>query len=178
LLRSVFWALRGGGPGSWGVVVSATFRVYKTFNATYSRFSVDFTNSTSKDMGSLMALHATHLKDLDLSRAGQYIYVGKGLSNGSFNMLVNTFFPNLTSKQSVEIMLPFIEGVKGSDLTMNIIQEDYTEGLANDIMTSPDDAYFSALYYVGSRLFPPEAYEDPEGIGNMFGELLDSGDHV
>ncbi|KAF8527008.1 FAD-binding domain-containing protein [Hysterangium stoloniferum] len=31
----LFWALRGGGAGSWGVIVSTTFRTFPTFNGVY-----------------------------------------------------------------------------------------------------------------------------------------------
>lgn len=42
----LFWALRGGGGSTYGVVTGLTVKVYPTFPVTVSRF---FVNSTSKD---------------------------------------------------------------------------------------------------------------------------------
>ncbi len=55
----VFWALRGGGAGSWGVVVSATFRTFPTFNATTSLVSMVANDTVA--LGSIIAVHAKHI---------------------------------------------------------------------------------------------------------------------
>ncbi|KAF7333686.1 hypothetical protein MSAN_02411700 [Mycena sanguinolenta] len=66
----LFYALRGGGAGSWGVVVSVTFQAYSIFNARSSLIIlvVEDDNVAS----SLATLHAQHVFDWDSVHAGQY----------------------------------------------------------------------------------------------------------
>ncbi|KAF7330615.1 FAD-binding domain-containing protein [Mycena sanguinolenta] len=59
----LFYALRGGGAGSWGVIISATFHVYPTFNATSSAIVLATENNTV--LASLVTLHAEHVFDWD-----------------------------------------------------------------------------------------------------------------
>jgi hypothetical protein len=37
----VFWAMRSGGAGSWGVIIDATFRTLPIFNATLHKVTID-----------------------------------------------------------------------------------------------------------------------------------------
>ncbi|KAF7373162.1 hypothetical protein MSAN_00524300 [Mycena sanguinolenta] len=65
----MFYALRGGGAGSWGVVVSVTFQAYPTFNATSSLIILVAENDNVAS--SLATLHAQHIFDWDSVHAGQ-----------------------------------------------------------------------------------------------------------
>ncbi|KAJ7118033.1 FAD-binding domain-containing protein [Mycena crocata] len=67
----LFWAMGGGGGGSWGVIVAATFRVFPTFNVTHSTIQLVAANNTAA--GALAAVHAEHIFDLDSVRGGQLI---------------------------------------------------------------------------------------------------------
>ncbi|KAF7377570.1 FAD-binding domain-containing protein [Mycena sanguinolenta] len=104
----LFYALRGGGAGSWGVMVSATFRTYPTFNATASSIYLGAANDTV--MSALATLHAQHIFDWDSVHAGQYFYTykeGNGTDAPSIFFL-NTFMPNTTSSQNMELLAPFV----------------------------------------------------------------------
>jgi hypothetical protein len=171
----VFWALRGGGAGSWGVITSATFKTYPTFNATISNFVVTFTNATAAEMGSLMAIHAAHVKDIDSFRPGQYFYLNTGLEAGSFSLSINSYFPNTAIDKTMQAMQPFIDAVKNSGLNLNVTLEEYNNAVVNDLLTSSDDSYVPAVVYMGSRLVPSEAYEQPDKIGTMYQRLFETG---
>ena len=56
---AVFWALRGGGAGSWGVIIDATFSTLPIFNATLH--VVNILTTTRDQTTSLMATHAKHI---------------------------------------------------------------------------------------------------------------------
>jgi hypothetical protein len=168
----VFWALRGGGAGSWGVIISVTFKTYPTFNATLSNFGVEFFNTTDAELTSILASHAAHIQDLDSFRASQYGYIIPGLTNGTYNFTISTWFPNTTAEQSKEAMRPLIDEIKDSGLSMNVTTETYDEGLFNDLAYQTDDAYFPGVAFMGSRLIPESAYSQPQEIAEMYAELL------
>ncbi|KAI0268917.1 hypothetical protein BGY98DRAFT_1084115 [Russula aff. rugulosa BPL654] len=65
----LFWALRGGGAGSWGVIIDATLTTFPIFNAT--AHSVNVLTATLDQTASLMTTHAKHISDWDQVRAGQ-----------------------------------------------------------------------------------------------------------
>jgi hypothetical protein len=62
--------MRGGGPGSWGVVISATIRTFPTLNFVLHRSLISL-NSTSA-VAALVELHANHIFDWDDFYASQY----------------------------------------------------------------------------------------------------------
>ncbi|KAF8260277.1 FAD-binding domain-containing protein [Lactarius quietus] len=92
----VFWALRGGGAGSWGVIIDATLRTFPIFNAT--AHLVNVLTATVEQTGDLMTLHATHIKDWDNVRAGQYFFLGGSATNSTLSLTTDEFtltgYPN------------------------------------------------------------------------------------
>jgi hypothetical protein len=160
----VFWAMRGGGAGSWGVIVSATFRTFPTFNVTLSGVRI-FTN-TSKEMGDIATLHAKHIFHWDPFRVGQYFYVLTGISSNATTatnmMLVATFFPNTPVDQAAAAMKPFLDGARAHGA---LVQEENIPLSVNDALFNADDDSGLNLV-IGSRLMPASTYRDrPEEIG-------------
>ncbi|KAJ3876731.1 FAD-binding domain-containing protein [Lentinula edodes] len=172
----LFWAMRGGGAGSWGVIISATFRVYPTFNAVYCDTNV--TTSTPSTMGSVATVHARHIFDLDPLRAGQYFWVvpvdGTGSNSSLLAMQIQTIFPNNASVEAAEAALqPFIDDA--SNITDVQVETACEEQLINDMLFAADDSVGTNII-LGSRLFPESLYEtSPEAIGDMYVGLLENG---
>src|SRR5882724_739996 len=104
---SVFWALRGGGAGSWGVIISATFRTFPTFDAVWSVST--FTANSSAAVGELAKLHAQHIFDWDDHRAGQYFYVIA--TPPTFTWSISTLFPNTSLAIANGSLSPFLNAV-------------------------------------------------------------------
>jgi FAD/FMN-containing dehydrogenase len=86
----VFWAMRGGGAGSWGVIISATFRTVPTFNTT-THVAV-FTTNSVVGLPTVAAIHAKHIFDWDSFRSGQYFYI-----IAANQMRVTTYFKDTRS---------------------------------------------------------------------------------
>ncbi|KAJ7705513.1 hypothetical protein B0H17DRAFT_1193179 [Mycena rosella] len=63
----LFYALRGGRSGSWGVIVSTTFRTFPTFNVTSSIILSSAANNIAA--GALATIHAQHIFDMDPTMA-------------------------------------------------------------------------------------------------------------
>lgn len=172
--------MRGGGAGSWGVIVSATFQTFPTFDAAVSYITI--TTNTTDQMAEVAEVHAQHIFDLDALRAGQYFYVSLTgfyppsllsplLELGHPAMIVVSYFPSSIA-QAQAALKPFIDDVQkvpGVTLTQRHILQNI-----NSALTSPGDAAGtnSAL---GSRLIPAMAYENPSVVRKVYSELLNEG---
>ncbi|KZV68501.1 FAD-binding domain-containing protein [Peniophora sp. CONT] len=168
LIEHLFWALRGGGAGSWGVIVSITMRTYPIFSATAHVAYISF-NSTDQ-AAAAMTIHARHISDWDDLRAGQYYFV-YNLGGGQSYLWMKTVFANVSGDDAKAAIAPFIADVQTVGATF--INETVTTATANDIVGAADDkAGYNIL--LGSRLFPAAQYErNPEVIGAAYKTLLD-----
>ncbi|KAJ7724334.1 FAD-binding domain-containing protein [Mycena maculata] len=169
----LFYALRGGGAGSWGVIVSATFKTYPTFNATSSTILLVASNDSV--VGALATLHAQHIFDLDSIPGGQYFYfVRNGTAADSASYLyLNTYLPNTTTSQSTALLAPFLNASLALP-GVSILGEQSSYGDINDALYQVDDSV-GANEVLGSRLIPAETYRDPTVVGEVYRELFSSG---
>ncbi|KAJ7489315.1 FAD-binding domain-containing protein [Mycena latifolia] len=170
----LFYALRGGGSGSWGVIVSATFRTFPTFNITSSLvLLVAFNNAAA---ASVAAVHAQHIFDMDFVRGGQYFFLLKNSTDANAPSLlaVNSYMPNTTAAQSMAVLAPFLNASLALPDVI-LLSQNYTYGDINDALFQADDSVGSNTV-LGSRLIPEATYRDsPATVGLVYKELLDSG---
>jgi hypothetical protein len=165
----VFWALRGGGAGSWGVIIDATIRTFPIFNVTLH--TVNVLTATVEQTGDLMTLHASHIKDWDSARAGQYFYLTGSTTNST--LVVSTIFKGLDGNASRAQMSAFLSN---ATVLGAIVQGESTlTGVPNDIVGFPDDqsGYNTVL---SSRLIPNSVYlSTPSSVGDAYKQLLSQG---
>lgn len=178
----VFWAMRGGGAGSWGVIVSATFRTFPTFNAAVSLMTL--IAHTADQMAEVATVHAKHIFDWDSLHAGQYFYLSTsglfdtvnfithGPGSNIPTMIIYTYFPNATITQANAALQPFRDDlleITGVNRTENVILTEI-----NEILFASDDIVGSNMV-MGSRLIPASAYRDPALVGKVYSQLLKQG---
>ncbi|KAI0274188.1 hypothetical protein BGY98DRAFT_936045 [Russula aff. rugulosa BPL654] len=162
----LFWALRGGGGGSWGVIIDATLSTFPIFNATVH--IVNILTATLDQTASLMTTHAKHVDDWDQVRAGQYFTLTGSTTNSTLN--VSTIFKDLDGDASKAQMSSFLADAAKVGAT---IQGEITvTTFANDIVGLPDDQ--SGINGIlSSRLIPGSVYSNaPENVGPAYKQLL------
>lgn len=168
---TVFWALRGGGAGSWGVIISTTFRTFPTFPAV--QHFVSIVTPTNASTGQLAEVHAQHIFDLTEPRAGQYFTFFAGTPESGNLLTLSTFFPNTTADEAKAIMKPMLDDARA--MNASVSTETLTPGLANDLMFF-NDTSFGINDILGSRLIPMQAYRDNvAAIGAGVTELFEKG---
>jgi hypothetical protein len=165
----VFWALRGGGAGSWGVIIDATIRTFPIFNVTLH--TVNILTASVEQTGDLMTLHASHIKDWDNVKAGQYFYLTASATNST--LAVSTLFKGLNGNASRAQMSAFLSNA--TTLGAIVQGESTLTGAPNDIVGFPDDlsGYNTIL---SSRLIPNSVYlRAPSSVGAAYKQLLSQG---
>ncbi|KAJ6531480.1 hypothetical protein DFH09DRAFT_1409225, partial [Mycena vulgaris] len=170
----LFYALRGGGSGSWGVIVSATLRTFPTFNATSSLILLITLNNAAS--AALATVHAQHIFDLDPVRAAQYFYLYRNSTdpNEPTVLALNSYMPNTTVSQSMALLAPFLNASLAIPDVL-FISQDFTDGDINDALFQAEDAVGSNIV-LGSRLIPVVTYRDsPAKVGEVYKQLLDTG---
>jgi hypothetical protein len=165
----VFWALRGGGAGSWGVIIDATLPTVPIFNATIH--TVNILTATLDQTASLMITHAKHISDWDQVRAGQYFNLTGSTTTST--LVVNTLFKDLDGDASKAQMASFL--ADAAKIGAVVQGETTITTFANDIVGFPDDlsGYNTIL---SSRLVPGTVYSNtPESVGPAYNQLISHG---
>ncbi|PBK59577.1 FAD-binding domain-containing protein [Armillaria solidipes] len=160
----LFWALRGGGAGSWGIIVSATFRTFPTFNATLSQVSMVANDTVA--IGSIITTHAKHIFDWD------DLHVGQIFTADAHTLSLVSYFSRISSDDAAAALKPFLDDAEEFG---QIVEQQFNEVNINDGVTEVDDVVGSNGV-VGSRLIPASAYRDhPDAFGHVYTQLLDAG---
>ncbi|KAJ7337683.1 FAD-binding domain-containing protein [Mycena albidolilacea] len=169
----LFYALRGGGAGSWGVIVSATFRTFPAFDETLG--VIEIAASSNAAMGALATVHAQHIFDLEPVRAGQYFYVFAATPNvTSLTLQLLTHIPNTTAAQAAALLAPFRNAALALP-DVSLLAEEYTVQNVNDALFLADDGAGNNMV-VGSRLIPVSVLRDsPDTVGRVYEQLLNAG---
>ncbi|KAI0031631.1 hypothetical protein K488DRAFT_51732 [Vararia minispora EC-137] len=167
----LFWALRGGGAGSWGVVTSVTLRTFPTFTAAIHTATVLFASSADAAAG--MRAHATHISDYDTVRAGQYFYLFSNGPGENAYLQLNTLVINASADAATQLVAPLLADLVTAGGTL--ANQSALVAPAQAIVGFADDrAGYNTL--LGSRLVPLSAYTDaPDRIEETYRQLLDFG---
>ena len=169
-MPAVFWALRGGGPGSWGVIISATFRVFPTFDAIHHTTTI-IVNST-EDVGTLSTLHAQHIFDMDLLHPSQFFTWIP--TPPTFTGFIETYFPDTSIAAANASFAPFLNAVSelGFPFEISIQQSTINDILINKTL----DDQSGGEGVAGSRLLSEDVYrQNATAIGAAYKALFDGG---
>ncbi|KAI0040085.1 FAD-binding domain-containing protein [Auriscalpium vulgare] len=188
----LFWALRGGGAGSWGVITSVTYKTFDIFQATIHQTVIRTNTSTMS--GQLMAAHARHIFDLDDLHAGQYFYLSGTPTNSSLSL--STLVKGVSGSTLIARMKPFLDDARA--LGAEVLPEITVTATPNEIIATADFGIESVVagaaatapgevlpfqddvsgqnLILGSRLIPDAAYRgNVDHFGTAVTEILKSG---
>lgn len=164
----VFWALRGGGAGSWGIITSTTFRTFPAFNASFTTTTLSVSSTAA--VAQLISIHASHIFDWDHLNVGHYFYLTLAALPSTYDFTIQALWPNITSEAAVNASLaPFLnDAVEIAQL----VGMTFAAGVVNDVI--PTSLTAGTDLILGSRLIPEDVYKgNVTAIGEVYKTLLD-----
>ncbi|KAJ6111988.1 FAD linked oxidase N-terminal [Penicillium sp. IBT 18751x] len=168
----LFWAIRGGGGGTFGVVTSVISRVYPKVGVTVSTFS--FATGTNVSADTFWAGVRSYIERFPAhADAGTYAYFWViATGNDTFEFLMNPFFAtNHTLAEYNALVEPWYNDLAnlGISITPNSTYYDnyYDAWMAG----FPLETVASSVMMTGSRLFPRANWETDSLFNSTFDAL-------
>ncbi|PLN85699.1 hypothetical protein BDW42DRAFT_160435 [Aspergillus taichungensis] len=157
----LFWALRGGGGGTFGVVTSVTMRVFEDIPAVVSTLSFEMTD---RDQTYWAATREVVYKARDLSTGGNSAQYSIGRkSSGNPYVKLSMFTLNVADKKVVnEAFAPLLTSLTEMGVSYDFSSDPYPR--LSSYLKIPQEEYSKGLgYYQDSVLVPNELYESEDG---------------
>ncbi|KAL1980807.1 hypothetical protein VTN96DRAFT_3502 [Rasamsonia emersonii] len=151
----LFWALRGGGGSTFGIVTSIISRVYPQIPVTLSTFS--FSTATSPSVDNFWAaVRAYYDHFVDFTNAGTYAYFWiLPTGNDSYSFLMNPFFAvNHTVEQYNALLQPWFDTLDSLGVSYAPSTTFYDNFYDAWDAGFPLETVGSVDMMTGSRLFP------------------------
>lgn len=118
----LYWALTGGGPGTYAVVVSMTAKAHQDNGVTATALSFSPTNSTEDIYWrAVEAFHAILPTWVDRGGFAAYIILDK------FFFLQPIVFPGLSKQEVTSLVQPLIDTLDGLNITYNVNTTSFTQ---------------------------------------------------
>ncbi|CAI9632887.1 unnamed protein product [Alternaria burnsii] len=157
----LFWALRGGGGSTFGVVTSVTVKAHPDLEVTVSRFG--FNSAQTGNETFWAAIRAYVDLWIDNADAGTYTYWTLIPSNGTFSFAFSPFFaPGKNVEEASALLQPWFDQLNdlGVKFDPNITHYDnYYDAWRNSF---PLEAVQKPNVATASRLFPRANFETAE----------------
>ncbi|KAI1766950.1 FAD-binding domain-containing protein [Hypoxylon sp. FL1150] len=174
----IFWALRGGGGSTYGVVTSMVIKAFPEIPVATMSFSFSSGGEVSPDQFWL-AVRAYFEDFIKYSEAGNYAhFMLNATSNYYVWDMAPWFAPNMSQSQLQELAAPFFKSVAEAGLDLKPVYREYTNFYDAWDKSFPLESWGTNLARYGSRLFPKENWEDPTRLSMTFEAIrhvVDSG---
>lgn len=174
----LFWALRGGGGGTWGVVTSMTVKAYKDMPVTASYFTFATSENVNKETF-FQALRSYFDHFPTFADSGIYSYYRiTPKPNENYEFIMQPFFaPGKTVEETTALLDPWLTHLHDLGISIKPRTTTYPSFL---------DA-FNAEFVLepvmipgvsqGSRLVPRKTFSDPTQLDKVFAAIRQGLEH-
>lgn len=171
----LFWALRGGGGSTYGIVTSAVIKAHPDMKVTSTTFSYS-TKSVSHE--SFWAGFRAYLNYFPANAAaGTYSYFFILPSGGDFTFLMQPFFaPNMTINQTQELLRPWMNDLSNLGININPKYKEYDTFWSAWNSSFPLEAIEKTHVASGSRLWPRTNWDNDTILDNTYNAIKASAD--
>jgi len=153
----LFWALRGGGGSTFGVVTSVTVRAHPDIPVTASRFA--FSSAQSGNETFWAAIRAYVDLWIDNADAGTYTYWSLIPKNGTFTFAFSPFLaPNKTVAEATALLQPWFTQLTELNITFNANMTYFDNYYAAWRSSFPLEIVQKPNVATASRLFPRTSF--------------------
>ncbi|KAM3501786.1 hypothetical protein MY10362_005301 [Beauveria mimosiformis] len=177
--QDLFWALRGGGGGTFGVVVSVTIRTFPDVPALALMSDIAFPGpADDRFWDVLAALHQRLPALADVGGSGYYVFLPNSVQNSTCTASINIvmFFPNKTDKAPIaKIADGFIQVARKSAPDANytlLLAPTLGGSIAYELAKTPYDATGGTVI-LGSRLISRKFLSQKDGAERLGKALRD-----
>ncbi|KAJ5336750.1 FAD linked oxidase N-terminal [Penicillium brevicompactum] len=171
----LFWALRGGGGGTFGIVTSIISRVYPKIGVTVSTFQ--FSTGTNVSVDTFWAGVRSYFERFPAhADAGTYAYFWvMATGTNSFTFLMNPFFAvNHTLAEYNTLVEPWYNELDSLGIKVQPNSTYYDNFYDAWMSGFPLETVASSTMMTGSRLFPRSNWEDSKSLNNTFNTLRET----
>ncbi|KAH8667106.1 hypothetical protein BX600DRAFT_436471 [Xylariales sp. PMI_506] len=169
----LFFALRGGGGSTWGVVTSLVLRAYPSTPIT----KVTYTFGTGVDVDTFWAgLNALFSYFPSWPKAGLYAYWSITCANTTSCVfaMAPQLAPDLNQSQLQDLLQPFFSNL--TDLGIPVDDLEYVEydnflDAFEDTFPESDVTVGTWLFHTASRLFPESNWQDEEKFATQMNAI-------
>ncbi|KAF9777956.1 hypothetical protein IL306_004300 [Fusarium sp. DS 682] len=168
----LFWALRGGGGSTFGVVTSYNVKVFPKIKAAIMSFS--FTTSETVSYDTFWTAVRAYWKLIPTFNAtGNYKYWA--ITQGEGDALAFSFFPwfapNHTLTELKTLIAPLFKTWKDLGIEFNVTESEHNSYYGAWAAGFPREVVGGAKTKTAGRLFPTENLEDAEKFNQTFKAL-------
>lgn len=172
----MFWALRGGGGSTFGVVIAVTVKAWPQISATTTTFN--FTTSDTLSTETFWSAVYSYWKNFpNFADAGTYGYLRVWPLGDTYYFGMTPFFaPNLTIAETTALLKPWTDNLAslGIDLNLNFTHYDnfYDAWYPN----FPIESVGGAEGRIGSRLFQRDNWANDTIMNATFAAIKNTTD--
>ncbi|KAL0572750.1 hypothetical protein V5O48_009214 [Marasmius crinis-equi] len=160
--EDLFWALSGGGGGTYAVVLSVTIKIHP--DVPLSLASLDFSSVGTTPETYWQAVTAYHASTPNMTDSQLFVLASYTNSSFSLNPIVAV---NKTQDQLTTIVRPLLDSLDELGIKYNFsaqLHPRYLDALGNLGATVPSDV---GTLLLGSRLLPRSLWKDQSGFASV-----------
>ncbi|KAH8602673.1 FAD/FMN-containing isoamyl alcohol oxidase-like protein MreA [Bisporella sp. PMI_857] len=163
----LYWALRGGGGSTFGIVTSVIVRAHPKHHITTSTFTLSTSTNISSDT-LWEGIRAYFELFIPFTDAGTYSYFWVYNENGAQRLEMKPFFaPNHTIDSFHKLVKPWFDKLNslGIQFTPKTTYYDSFYAAYNDNWGNETTGSWNRM--PGNRLFPRSIWEDPKKLNHL-----------
>jgi hypothetical protein len=161
----LFWALRGGGGGTFAVVTSVTVRAYSTVPVTVVTFAFNSAGGADNFWAGVRAYFDYFIPFAD---AGTYSYFWM-FPGSTITFSMQPFFaPKMTTAQTQALLKPWFDRLTALGISFAPVFTTYANFYDAAMAGFPQEAIGGTGAIIGSRLFPRTSWTDQSSLNATF----------
>ncbi|KAH7333360.1 hypothetical protein BKA65DRAFT_43222 [Rhexocercosporidium sp. MPI-PUGE-AT-0058] len=170
----LFWALRGGGGSTFGVVTSVTIKAYPDLPVTASTFSFKVGgNITSENFWKGVRLYLDYFPSLSARGIYAYWFILSGATAPTF--LMQPFWaPGKTLDETNALLAPWFAQLKALNITFTPKTVHYNSYYTGWNAAFPQEAVSKTHVCTGSRLWPKQNWNTAKALDDTFNAVKTS----
>ncbi|PSN62271.1 FAD-binding domain-containing protein [Corynespora cassiicola Philippines] len=176
----LFWALRGGGGGTFGVVTSVIIKAYKDVPVSTASWSLDSSKVGKDRFWAATKAFVDHA--IDYVDNGMYSYFNINPNGQEFSFIMRPMFaPNMTAKQTNALLSPYFSRLTSLNIPFSPKINEYKGFYAAWQAEFPLEPQSGVQTAFGSRLFPRSNFVSETGRNitfNVLRQTVEAGQNI